>query len=57
MSFEASQTDRLVLRPPEPGDAPHIHRLIGDWAAARMTANVPHPDAPSGADHGTVGDD
>ncbi len=56
MSFEPIQTDRLVLRPPESGDAPRIHRLIGDWEVARMTANVPHPYALSRADHGTVGD-
>ena len=43
MPFESIQTDRLVLRPPEPGDAPCIHRLIGEWEVARMTANVPHP--------------
>ncbi len=56
MSFEPIQTDRLVLRPPESGDAPRIHRLIGDREVARMTANVPHPYALSRADHGTVGD-
>ncbi len=27
MSFEPIQTDRLVLRPPEPGDAPHPYAL------------------------------
>ena len=43
MPFEPIRTERLVLRPPEPGDAPCIHRLIGDWQVARMTANVPHP--------------
>ncbi len=56
MSFEPIQTDRLVQRPPESGDAPRIHRLIGDRDVARMTANVPHPYALSRTDHGTVGD-
>ena len=43
MPFDPIRTERLVLRPPEPGDAPRIHRLIGEWEVARMTANVPHP--------------
>ncbi len=43
MSFEPIHTDRLILRALEPGDAPRLHRLIGDWEVARTTANVPHP--------------
>ena len=43
MPFESIYTERLVVRALEPGDAPRIHRLIGDWDVARTTANVPHP--------------
>ena len=43
MPFDPIRTERLVLRPPEPGDALRIHRLIGEWEVARMTANVLHP--------------
>ncbi len=43
MPFDPIRTERLVLRPPEPGDALRIHRLIGEWEVARTTANVPHP--------------
>ena len=43
MSFQPIETDRLVLRGPEPGDVNRLRRLIGDWQVARMTANVPYP--------------
>jgi 8-oxo-dGTP diphosphatase len=36
-------TDRMVLRPPDPGDAPAIVPHAGQWAVARFTANIPHP--------------
>ena len=42
MSFQPIETDRLVVRALEPADAPAMHRLIGEWEVARMTANVPH---------------
>lgn len=37
------ETDRLILRPPVPADAPAIQRLAGDWEVARYTARIPHP--------------
>ena len=36
-------TDRLVLRPPAPGDAEQIHRLVNDWGVVRMLCTVPFP--------------
>ena len=36
-------TDRLLLRPPEPGDADAIHRLVNDWGIVRMLARLPFP--------------
>jgi RimJ/RimL family protein N-acetyltransferase len=37
------ETDRLVLRPFHPADAPTVQRICGDWDVARMLARVPHP--------------
>jgi ribosomal-protein-alanine N-acetyltransferase len=36
-------TERLVLRPLHPSDAPTLQTLCGNWNVARMLAVVPHP--------------
>lgn len=36
-------TDRLILRPPRPGDADTIVRELGKLAVSRWTGRVPHP--------------
>jgi len=40
---EPLRTDRLTLRPPAPGDAEAIHRLINDWPVVRMLSRLPYP--------------
>ncbi len=37
------ETERLRLRPPAPGDAEAIHRLVNDWGVVRMLARLPFP--------------
>ncbi len=37
------ETERLLLRPPVPADAPAIARLVGDFEVSRWLAVVPHP--------------
>jgi [ribosomal protein S5]-alanine N-acetyltransferase len=37
------QTERLILRPFDLGDAPEVQRLAGDWEIANTTLMVPHP--------------
>ena len=37
------ETERLVLRPFELGDAPRVKHLAGDYDIAATTLNVPHP--------------
>lgn len=39
----ALETERLRLRPVDPGDARRIALLAGDWSIASMTARVPFP--------------
>lgn len=41
-------TARLTIRPLQPGDAPAMETLVGDWQVARYTARIPHP-YPAGA--------
>ena len=43
VGFAALRTERLVLRPLVPTDAPALHRLINDWDVARNLARVPFP--------------
>ena len=42
-AFAPLATERLLLRPLEPGDAEALHRLINDWSVTRMLAAVPFP--------------
>ncbi len=37
------ESDRLLLRPPERGDAAKIAKWLGDIEVARNTVSVPHP--------------
>jgi 8-oxo-dGTP diphosphatase len=43
VDFAPLATERLLLRPLEPGDAEALHRLINDWLVTRMLAAVPFP--------------
>jgi RimJ/RimL family protein N-acetyltransferase len=36
-------TDRLLLRPPRPGDAPRLARFLDNLAVSGRLARVPHP--------------
>lgn len=37
------ETDRLVLRPPAPGDAAAIRQVLADFKVARMLSDAPWP--------------
>jgi RimJ/RimL family protein N-acetyltransferase len=37
------ESERLILRPPRPGDIQSMTVWLGDYDVARMTARVPHP--------------
>jgi 8-oxo-dGTP diphosphatase len=41
--FEPLVTARLTLRPPAPGDAEAIHRLVNTWPVVRMLSRLPYP--------------
>jgi len=41
--FAPLKTERLMLRPLEPGDAAALHRLINDWEVSRTLSEVPFP--------------
>jgi RimJ/RimL family protein N-acetyltransferase len=45
------ETRRLVLRSPQPQDAPHIAALAAEWDVARMTGRMPHPYSLSDAEN------
>jgi len=41
--FAPLVTERLTLRPPVPGDAEAIHRLVNAWPVVRMLSRLPYP--------------
>lgn len=43
MLADTLTTERLALRPPQPGDADALHRLVNDWAVVRMLQRLPFP--------------
>ena len=43
MSCCRLETERLLLRPPEPRDVPAIVEFIGDWDVAKNLSTCPHP--------------
>ncbi len=43
MSDVSIRTDRLVLRPPRPGDLDRCAELLGDYEVAKMLSRVPYP--------------
>jgi RimJ/RimL family protein N-acetyltransferase len=44
------ETERLMVRRPQPADMPGMIPLISDFDVAKMTASIPHPYAPEMAD-------
>ncbi len=42
-TFPPLRTERLLLRPLQPGDAPALHRLVNDWAVVRNLSALPFP--------------
>ncbi len=45
MTSDAVSHHAFALRPVQPGDAPRIAELIGDWEVVRWLSAVPHPYA------------
>ena len=43
VEFAPIRSERLLLRPFQPGDAADVRRLAGDWEVARLLPNVPYP--------------
>ena len=43
MSIPTLKTERLLLRPFDPADAPTVQRLAGDEEVASTTLTIPHP--------------
>lgn len=41
--FTPLSTERLLLRPLAPADAPALHRLVNDWAVVRNLSRLPFP--------------
>ena len=48
LHYPRLETERLLIREPQPEDAETIQRLLGDREIAEMTEHVPHP-YPDGA--------
>ena len=44
------ETERLILRPYTPEDAPAVYELVKEWDVASTTLNIPHPYEPGMAD-------
>lgn len=44
------QTERLILRPFQPSDAPRLRELADNFAIARMLTRLPHPYAEGDAE-------
>jgi [ribosomal protein S5]-alanine N-acetyltransferase len=44
------ETERLLLRPPEPGDAAAVAKGLGDFEVAKNLAAIPHPYSQSDAE-------
>lgn len=44
------ETERLILRPFTPEDAPAVYELVKEWEVASTTLNIPHPYEPAMAD-------
>ena len=43
MSCLRLESERLLLRPPEEADIPHIGPLIGDWDVVKNLSRAPYP--------------